>query len=305
MVGAWGLEIDKGRIGLCQIRPTSQGPVVKRSTSLPLSPGVLTPSLTERNVADEQELTSQLRSLLKEAGWRRGRIVLTLPDLACRIGHQDFEELRGTPSEIRQLLCWRLKDRLPFPAQEVRIDYQRLPSEGNGDRLLYLVTREAVIAQYETLLDNVGLEPTRIITRGLALYRLHLAATASGKRLLIALGPSSLVLIYADQGIPRLWRVLPWDDRGIPEDQNSTTERLLRELHETIDYLNESMGVKAPDGLLLMGGGAERLAESVAKDCGLPVHTIPEPGYGIPGDLLAAAGAALLQRSLVPRWISR
>jgi Tfp pilus assembly PilM family ATPase len=115
MLATWGLEIDKGRIGLCQIRQTSHGLQSKRGASLPLPPGVLTPSLTEPNVAEEQELTSQLRHLLEKAGWRGGRVVLTLPDLACRTGFQDFEELRSTPAEIRQLLCWRLKDRLPFP----------------------------------------------------------------------------------------------------------------------------------------------------------------------------------------------
>ena len=127
MLGAWGLEIDTGRIGLCQIRQTSQGFQFKRGASLPLPPGLLTPSLTEPNVSEGQELTSQLRILLKKTGWRGGSVVLTLPDLTCRTGFQDFEEVKGSSSEMRQLLCWRLKDRLTFPVQEARIDYQPLP----------------------------------------------------------------------------------------------------------------------------------------------------------------------------------
>lgn len=296
MLATWGLEIDKGRIGLCQIRQTSHGLQSKRGASLPLPPGVLTPSLTEPNVAEEQELTSQLRHLLEKAGWGGGRIVLTLPDLTCRTGFQDFEELRSTPAEIRQLLCWRLKDRLLFPVQEARIDFQPVSSTGNGTRLLYLLAREVVIAQYETLLMNVGLEPTRIITRGVALYRLHQTATISGTRLLFAPGPSSLLLIYTEQGIPQLWRVLPWDD-GTPKDPSHGAERLFRELQETLSYLRDDMGVEKPDGLLLIGEGEGALAESLTKACQLPVHAIPEPQHGVPMDLLAPAGAALLQKA--------
>ena len=297
MLGAWGLEIDTGRIGLCQIRQTSHGLQFKRGASLPLPPGLLTPSLTEPNVTEGQELTSQLRTLLKKTGCRGGSVVLTLPDLTCRTGFQDFEEVKGSSSEMRQLLCWRLKDRLTFPVQEARIDYQPLPSHGNGSRLLYLLAREAVIAQYEDLLVNVGLEPARIVTRGAALFRLHQVAGISGKQLLFAIGPSSILLIYAEQGVPRLWRALPWNGHGDPADPNYQAERLLRELQETLGYLREEMGVEKPDGLLLIGGGEEALAESLTKAYQLPVRTIPERRHGIPVDLLAPAGAALLHRA--------
>ncbi|MFQ5848659.1 MAG: type IV pilus biogenesis protein PilM [Candidatus Methylomirabilales bacterium] len=304
MAGTCGLEIDTERIGLCRIRQASRGLTFKRGASLPLPPGLVTPSLTEPNVAEEEALTAELRRLLKKAGWRRGPVVLTLPDLSCRIGFQDFEELGGTPAEMRQLLSWRLKDRLPFPIQEARLDYQPVPSPGNGTRLLYLLTREAIVAQYETVLATVGLEPVRIITRGVALYRLSQAAGIGGKRLLFAPGPSSLVLIYAEQGTAQLWRVLPWDDHGTAQDRIHRAERLLQELRETIGYLRETMGVGEPDGLLLMGGGNQALAETVTKGCQLPVHTMPEPGDGFPVDLLTPGGAALLQQAWRPGWIS-
>lgn len=304
MIGAWGLEIDTGRMGLCQIRQTSQGLELKRGASRPLPPGLLTPSLTERNVADEQELTAQLRGLLKEMDWKGGTVVLALPDLTCRTGFQDFEELKGTPAEMRQLLCWRLKDRLPFSVEEARIDYQSLDSQGKGSRLWYLLARETVIAQYETLLSNVGLEPTRIITRGVALYRLHQAAGVGGKRLLFAPGPSSIVLIYAEEGIPRLWRALPWNGNGDLQDRNRQAQRLARELQETLGYLRDEIGVEQPDDLLLVGGGIESVAESLTKACRVTVRRMPAPHDGLAEELLAPAGAALLHKAWRLKWIS-
>jgi hypothetical protein len=295
MAGVVGLELEKGRIGLCQVRQTSQGLKLTRGASLPLPPGLLTPSLTEPNVSEEQEFTPQLRSLLKKAGWKGGRVVLALPDLTCRIGHQDFEELKSAPPEIRELLRWRLKDRLPFPAQEARINYQLLPSQENGTRLLYLLAREAVIAQYEALLLQVGLEPTRIITRGIALSRFLTAAGLRGRRLFLALGPSSLVLIYAEEGIPLLWRVLPVDDNGTSEEAHRRAEKVLRELHETVIYLEGEMGVNELDELLVMKGTDLVLIERLMEARQLPVRTLPLP-QGVPSvDLLAPAGAALMR----------
>jgi hypothetical protein len=255
-------------------------------------------------VADEQELTAQLRGLLKEMDWKGGTVVLALPDLTCRTGFQDFEELKGTPAEMRQLLCWRLRDRLPFSVEEARIDYQSLGSQGNGSRLWYLLARETVIAQYETLLSNVGLEPTRIITRGVALYRLHQAAVVGGKHLLFAPGPSSIVLIYVEEGVPRLWRALPWNGDGNPQDRNRQAQRLARELQETLGYLRDEMGVEQLDIPLLARGSNHSVAEVLAKACQVTVRSMPEPQDGLAGELLAPAGAALLHKAWRLEWRS-
>lgn len=291
MLGAWGLEIEKDRMGLCQVRQTSRGLKLKRGDSVPLPAGLLTPSFTEPNVVEEQEFSAQLKSLVEKVGWRRGGVVMTLPDLTCRIGYQDFEEVKGNAADIRQLLSWRLKDHLPFPLHEARIDYQPLPSSnGTGTRLLYLLAREAVLGQYETLVANAGLEPTRVITRGVALYRCAKIAGMGGNKLVIALGPSSLLLIYAEEDVPRLWRVRPWDD------QYTSEERLLREIQETITYVQEELGAGGPDDLLLIGG-EESLAESLAKASNVPVHTLALSEHGLSGNLLAATGAALLYQA--------
>jgi len=303
MTGAWGLEIDKGRIGLCRARLTSRGLEVTQGMSLPLPSALITPAFTELNVAEGRTLSGELRSLMKRAGCKGGPVVVALPDTSCRIGWQDFEALSGTPSDTRQLLCWRLKDRIPFPIQESRIDYQPLPGQGSGTRLLYLLAREAVIAQYEALVVGAGLEPVRIITRGVALYRLQKTAGLGGKRLVLAPGPSSLLFIYADEQIPRLWRLLPWDGHDALADQEHRVERVLREIHTTIRYLRDEMGVGEPEGLVLMGEGEDTLAESLRGACELPVHTMPEHRNGLRGELLAPAGAALLRQPWRLRWI--
>jgi len=303
MAGAWGLEIDKGRIGLCRARLTSRGLEVTQGISLPLPSALITPSLTEPNVAEGRTLSSELRSLMKRVGCRGGPVVLTLPDTSCRIGWQDFEALSGTPSDTRQLLCWRLKDRIPFPIHESRIDYQPLPGQGSGTRLWYLLAREAVIAQYEALVVSAGLEPTRTVTRGVALYQLQQTTGIGGKRLVLAPGPSTLLFVYAEEHMPRLWRVVPWDGHDALADQEHRAERVLRELHATIRYLRDEMGVGEPDGLVLMGEGEDALAESLRGACELPVHTMPERRNGLRGELLAPAGAALLRQPWRLRWI--
>jgi hypothetical protein len=326
MTGAWGLEIDKGRLALCQVRRGAHRFEVRRGAAVPLPPDLVTPSLSEPNVTDGDAFTAELRTLMQKASCKGGAVAVAVPDLSCRIGWQDFEEVKGTPAETIELVRWRLKERLPFPAQEARIDCQPLPSQGNGTRLLYLAAREAVLTQYETLLLTVGLEPIQVVSRGVALHRLQRVAGNGGKHLLIAPGPSSLVLIYADQGLPRLWRVLPGDDpgasslhhaqggetsagsvepqRGTAEDRIARVERIQRELVASLRYLGEETEAGSPEGLVLMGGGDAAVADSLAKACGLPVRAVPEPRHGFPPELLVPVGAALLRPAERRRWIS-
>ena len=316
MTGAWGLEIDKGRLALCQVRRGAHRFEVRRGAAVPLPPDLVTPSLSEPNVTDGDAFTAELRTLMQKAGCKGGAVSVAVADLSCRIGWQDFEEVKGTPAETIELVRWRLKERLPFPVQEARIDCQPLPSQGNGTRLLYLAAREAVLTQYETLLLTVGLEPIRVVSRGVALHRLQRVAGNGGKHLLIAPGPSSLVLIYADQGLPRLWRVLPGDDRGetsagsvepqsgTAEDRIARVERIQRELVASLRYLGEETEAGSPEGLVLMGGGDAAVADSLAKACALPVRAMPEPRHGFPPELLVPVGAALLRPAERRRWIS-
>ena len=302
--GAWGLQIEKGQIALCRIRQHSQGLTVKESASHPLPPGLVIPSFTEPNVAEEQVLVAALRRLLTQAGWRGGSAVVAIPDLSCRIGYQDFEELKGTPAEVRQFLSWRMKDRLPFPVQEARIDYQPLRSREDGMCLLYLLAREAVIGQYEALLAQAGLEPSRIVPRGLALHRLLAIDGTRGKQLFLTPGPASDLLMYIEEGVPYLWRVLPWQENGSIQDLNHRVERTVRELHETITYLEEEMRVGQLDGLILLGEIEPAFTEAMKTACQFPIQTVPVSRLSLPGELLPSAGAALLQQTWRPRWKS-
>ena len=290
--GVWGLQIDERQLGLCWIRRKVQGLVVQRGGSHPLPPSLLIPSLTELNVVDDKAFISVLRKFLEEAGWRGGSTVVALPDLSCRIGYQDFNEVKGRPAEMRQFLGWRMKDRLPFPLQEARIDYQPLPSQGNGARLLYLLARHAVMSQYESLLAQVGIEPTRIIPQGLALHRLLAIAGIRGKQLFLTPGSSSDVFIYCDEAVPYLWRVLPRGENGSANGPEHRIKRIVRKLHETMTYLEEEMRVGKPDGLVLPAGTEPALTEACKKTCQLPMHIVPVPELRLPVDLLPAAGAA-------------
>jgi hypothetical protein len=304
MRGVWGLQIDKGQIGLCWVRRRFRGVTVERGGSHALPPGLLNPSLTEPNIADEAAFVSALRSLREKAGWGGGSVAVALPDLSCRVGHQDFDEMKGTPSEIRQLLSWRMKGHLHFPLQEARIDYQPLPSAGKATRLLYLLARETVIGQYETVLAKAGLEPIRITPRGLALHHVLAIGGVTGKQLFLTPEPSSDLFIYSDGGVPHLWRVVPWEENGTLRDPDRRVKRTVRELHETVTYLEDEMRVGKLDGLVLLGGTEPALAETLKQACRLPIHTVPPPWLRLPADLLPAAGAALLRQAWRPRWKS-
>jgi hypothetical protein len=319
MAAAWGLEIDKGRMALCRTRQTTRGLQVQRGAMAALPAGLIVPSLIDPNVTDGEALTGELRTLMKKAGCRGGAVAVALPDLTCRLGWQDFEEVGGTPSETLDLLRWRLKDRLPFPIPESRIDYQPLPSRAGKAQLFYVAAREAVLGQYETLILAAGLEPVRVIPRGIALYRIYWAAAGTGRHLVIATGPSSVSLVFAEEGIPRLWRVLPWDDRHTAslrhaqaddqdrtaEDRTAPWERLLRELQASLRYLGEELGSDPPDALVLMDGGDTALANALTRASQLPVSTTAKSQNELPADFVVPAGATAPRPAWRMGWKSR
>jgi hypothetical protein len=78
----------------------------------------------------------------------------------------------------------------------------------------------------------------------------------------------------------------------------------VREIHETITYLEEEMRVGQLDGLILLGEIEPAFTEALEKACDIPIQTVTVPRLSLPVELLPSAGAALLQQAWRPRWKS-
>ncbi len=184
---AWGEAVRtwRGRYRYrCVLSPTPAG-------AIKLSP-------MDLNLTDVAAVESRLRSLagpdrdLQFAGrvWLSGiprPIVLLLPDLSVRATVLQLEQLPAQVEELEALIRWRLGQEQLLPVTGAKIVWQVFPSHGARDErshaVLVVAIQEAILKQYESLCESVGLLPQEVGVTSFRLFNLWLKAAGSRKRL--------------------------------------------------------------------------------------------------------------------------
>jgi hypothetical protein len=184
---AWGEAVRtwRGRYRYrCLLSPTPTG-------AIKLSP-------MDLNVTDVSAVEHHLRSL---AGARRdirfaGRLVLSdvprpivllLSDLSVRATVLQLEQLPSQAEEQEALIRWRLGQEQLLPLTGAKIVWQEFPSQRAGSEhshtIFVVAIQEAVLKQYESLCESVGLLPQEVGVASFRLFNLWLKAAGGRKRL--------------------------------------------------------------------------------------------------------------------------
>ena len=184
---AWGEAVRtwRGRYRYrCVLSPTPTG-------AIKLSP-------MDLNLTDMPAVQSRLRSLagpsrdIRFAGrvWLSDvprPIVLLLPDLSVRATVLQLEQLPAQAEEQEALIRWRLGQEQLLPLAGAKIVWQEFPSHGaRGERshvVLAVAIQEAILKQYESLCESVGLLPQEVGVISFRLFNLWLKAAGGLKRL--------------------------------------------------------------------------------------------------------------------------
>ncbi len=217
----WGLAASRPRhclkIGAQSIAwgeavRTWRGRYRYRCVVSPMPVGAIKLSPMDLNLTDMPAVEGRLRSL---AGPRRdirfaGRvwladvprpIVLLLPDLSVRATLLQLEQLPAQLEEQEALIRWRLGQEQLLPLTGAKIVWQRFPSHGKGDErshvVLAVAIQEAILKQYESLCESMGLLPQEVGVTSFRLFNLWLKA-ASGRR---RLGRDLLWVSVSDGGL--------------------------------------------------------------------------------------------------------
>jgi len=184
---AWGEAVRtwRGRYRYrCVLSPTPAG-------AIKLSP-------MDLNLTDMPAVESRLRSLagpsrnIRFAGavWLSDiprPIVLMLSDLSVRATVLQLEQLPAQAEEQEALIRWRLGQEQLLPLAGAKIVWQGFPSHGAGDgrshAILVVAIQEAILKQYESLCESVGLLPQEVGVTSFRLFNLWLKAAGGRKRL--------------------------------------------------------------------------------------------------------------------------
>jgi len=169
-----------------------------RSVLSPTPAGAIKLSPMDLNLTNISVIESRLRSLagpsqdLRFAGrvWVSDvprPIVLLLPDLSVRATILQLEQLPAKAEEQEALIRWRLGQEQLLPIAGAKIVWQGFPSHGTGDErshaVLVVSIQEAILRQYESVCESVGLIPQEVSVTSFRLFNLWLKA-GGGRKLL-------------------------------------------------------------------------------------------------------------------------
>ncbi len=266
-----------------------------------LDQGLIHPSLKDVNLPNPGALANILRQQARRVGCR-GWVRLVLPDPLFLLRTVATDDLPKDRAAARKFLGWQLRDLLPFPPEEARLDY--LPAAPGTDGRLHvtcLIARARVLAQYESLLDQAGLRAAILDAHSVALAQSASTFLANRTAGILSADGGRVTLLVVQDARPRLWRILPLDlaagDNGL---------RLIREVADSLAFFQESENLAPLERLLVHGmrTWTSETATALADWLEIPVSVLDLSGVLPPngkagivsGDLSrwgAAVGAAI------------
>ena len=270
---AWGLDIGTEMLQLCRARLHRGRFQLHRRAELKAPPGLIRPSLKDTNVVDPPAVSGILRALCESAGYR-GWVRVALPDAVFTLRTLSTDELPRKPSEARQFLRWLARDLLPVPAEEARIDFlPPFPGRDGRLRVVCLMARDRILAEYEQLLTDAGLQPAALDARSITLAQAASSVLGDRTSGLLAVGERETTLLLVEAGRPRFWRILP---AGKQAWANRERSRLFHEVGNSITFCYETEGVGPVDGLTVSGLGvlAGGVVSALEEWLELPVRSL-------------------------------
>ena len=169
----------------------------------PLPGGAIEASPLRENIRQPEEVREALRGALAPLGitpapdssHRPADCILVIPDQAARLFVFELDALPQRPAEALALIQWRLKKSVPFEIESAAISYL---AQRRGDQweVMAVAAPQAVVRQYEAMVEEFGLRPRCVVLSTLASLGL-LRGTAGN-----AAGPSPLGAGEAAAGLP-------------------------------------------------------------------------------------------------------
>lgn len=182
------VEITPERISAAMVAVRGDGPVVTAHASESLQAGVVTASLTSRNIVDRPAAAAALRRVFDRLPSRPRRVALVIPDSAAKISLVRFDQTPGRRDDLDQLIRWHVRKSTPFPIEDASVSYAPGLKVGDAGReFLVLLARRTIVGEYEGVCEDAGAHAGLVDLATISLLNMYLAAAAapSGDWLLV------------------------------------------------------------------------------------------------------------------------
>ncbi|HEX9113297.1 MAG TPA: hypothetical protein VF888_03035, partial [Nitrospirota bacterium] len=199
-----------------------------------LPAGTVCASYASPNIQDPSGIAAALREGLSGASRSYRRAALALPDGVFRVQTLDFDELPPKPADRERLIRWRLDKSAAFDLADTVLRYEVMKRSGNGYTTLACVAKQSVIAQYEALLTEQGLEPWNVGVSSFHVLNLYspFLRKKSPVFAIAHLMEDSFTTIVEDGGGTRFYRYKDVKRAGAVE----LKARFMREIEDSLHF---------------------------------------------------------------------
>jgi type IV pilus assembly protein PilM len=251
------IEIAADRVAAAVVSSRGGGLVVSAHAAEPLTPGVVTPSLTGVNIHDRAAVAGALRRVLDRLAARARRVALVIPDTTAKVSLLRFEQVPPRREDLEQLIRWQLRKAAPFPVDDANVTYSTGLAVDSGTEFVVELARRDTIREYEAVCEEVGAYAGLVDTATLSLLGLFSGRSApSGDWLLVHVRTD-----YTSVAIVRGEHVLFYRSR--PEDEGTPIEDLV---HQTSMYYQDRLQGQGFARVMLAGGdGAAGAVDGVRR----------------------------------------
>jgi len=261
-----GLDIGHNAVSAVLARNSIKGNSIEAHMHLSLSDE----SRTDRNIADLIEIIAQ------EIDLSDCICVAAIP--ADLISYRNLQVPFAEHKKIRQILPFELESMLPFPVEDLIIDFHsfKIPDRDDHTEIIAASVEKNRIDSYLDILASFNIQP-KLITAGcypLAVCMANLSDTA-GNWLLIEIGGRKSTLIGVSSGQICIIRSLSADAVA-----SSMVESICTDIQQTLSAFEEiSLLDFTPDRLFITGEGVEgsnleRDMSDISQRLGYPVQGI-------------------------------
>jgi type IV pilus assembly protein PilM len=265
-------------------RVNEGGQYIEIHTSRALPAGILTPSLTGKNINDAGTLSAVLADALGALSGRLRDVILVLPDPAVRVILLDFDALPDSYAEAVGVVRFRLRKSLPFDVEKAAITYH-VDRSAAGLKVVAAVALTSVVEEYESAVKQAGYAPGVVLPSSLASL-----GVVDGARptLVIKASESMTTLAIVDAQTLRLFRNLDHAVSGAME-----TGRLVEDIHPSMVFFQDNFGCEVER--VLVGGNisAGEIAPALRSSFTVPIEELVPERY-VSGGLSGGTSAAFL-----------
>ena len=272
---------------------------IRQAATVDLPVNLLTPSFTEQNIANPNEMQVLLEEAVATAGLRRQkRWSVSLPSNTARTAILTLDSEPSSQNELTEILDWKSEQTFGVPSGDLRISRRKIKADASGKaRYFATAVKLNVIDEYETLFESFGWHAGLIMPRAVSEANWLVDAKSKADSLLISSQPDGFtaLLMRGDE---------PTVVRSVTCTENERDDEVYRLLMFYRDRFGEDSSDNLLEKILLVGKdfSPAKLKDITLEALGRTLNILrPEDvGLSLPvqnlnfDDLAAPAGLATL-----------